>query len=77
MTCFVSIKFITKDLFAKNKNITGRLNWKLFTKVISTEQRSLGWLQTESLMQRSVSAFNLERTVSEFNEKSKALITLI
>jgi hypothetical protein len=61
MTYFV--EFITKELFTKNTNITFKLNWKLFTEVISAKQRSLGWLQTESLTKGSASTFNLERTV--------------
>ncbi len=63
MTCFISIKFITKELFTKNANITTKLNWKLLTKVINAKQRGLRLLQTESLTQRSMSTFNLERTV--------------
>jgi len=42
MTCLILIKFITGQLFTKNTNITTKLNWKLFTKVISDKQRSLG-----------------------------------
>jgi hypothetical protein len=47
---------MTKELFTKNTNITTKLNWKLFTKVIRAKQRSLGLLETESPMQRSASA---------------------
>ncbi len=31
---FEYVKFITEDLFTKYRNITTKLNWKLFTKVI-------------------------------------------
>ncbi len=71
ITCFVSIEFTTKELFTKNTNITAKLKRKLFTKVISAKQRSLGLLQTESLMQRSASAFNLERTVESLMKRVK------
>ncbi len=33
-TYFKYIVFITEDLFTKNANITTKLKWKLFTKVI-------------------------------------------
>ncbi len=36
MNCFVSIKFTSEESFAKYTNITTKLNWKIFTKVIST-----------------------------------------
>jgi hypothetical protein len=56
MSGFVKIEFMTIELFTKNTNITTKLNWKLFTKVIRAKQRSLGLLETESSMQRSASA---------------------
>ncbi len=43
MSYFVKIKFITKELFTKNTNITNNFNLKLFTKVIRAKQRKLGF----------------------------------
>jgi len=43
MNYFVCIKFITEESFTKYTNITTKLNWKLFAKIIRTKQRSLGF----------------------------------
>ncbi len=46
--CFKSIKFNTEDYFTEHKNITMKLKWKLFTKVIR-EQSKEAWVRyTES-----------------------------
>jgi len=38
----LKIEFITEAIFTKNTNITIKLSWNLFTKVIKTKRRSLG-----------------------------------
>jgi hypothetical protein len=39
--CFEPLDFITEEGFTKYTNITAKLDGKLFTKVIRTNQRSL------------------------------------
>ncbi len=34
MSCFELIEFITEDIKVKHTNITTKLKWKVFTKVI-------------------------------------------
>ncbi len=61
MSFLVKIEFITKGLFARYTNITTKLLWKLFTKVINNKQRSLGLhRQTEYKAEKS-KHFHLER----------------
>ncbi len=38
---FKLIKFITDDYFTEHTNITTKLNWTLFTKVIKTKKLGL------------------------------------
>ncbi len=48
-SCFEYIKFITEDYFTEHMNITTKLKWKLFTKVIKIpSEESLGWIDRES-----------------------------
>ncbi len=46
MSSFEWIEFIAEDWIAKYTNITTKLKWKLFTKVIRrpSEERGLGWI---------------------------------
>ncbi len=55
------IKFITKELFTRYTNIRSELNWKLFTKVIKTKQRSLGLFRQTEFNTEKRKCFNLER----------------
>jgi hypothetical protein len=43
MSCFVSIEFITEELFTRNTNIKTKLNWKLFTKSNESQAKKLGF----------------------------------
>ncbi len=54
---FIYIEFITEELVTRKTNITIKLNWKLFTKVICTKQKAWVCIDRESLKQ----CFNLEK----------------
>ena len=53
------MNFITKELFTKNKNITSKLNWKLFTKVLAPSEEAWVCLDKESNAEKC-NCFNLE-----------------
>ncbi len=59
MSCFILIEFVTEDWFTKHTNITTKLNWKLFTKVIKSP---------------SEEAWGLDRQRVWLKEKLSALI---
>ncbi len=51
------IEFITEDWFTKHTNITTKLKWKLFTKVIkSPSEEAWVWIDSVSNVKRSASA---------------------
>jgi hypothetical protein len=55
MSFLLKIKFITEDWITKYTNITTKLNWKLFTKVIMRpREESLGLDRQRVLIKREV-----------------------
>ncbi len=52
MSCFIQIKFITEDSFSKYTNITTKLNWELFTKVIKKPSKEAWVSDRQCLIKR-------------------------
>jgi hypothetical protein len=50
MSFSVQIKFITEDRYTKYTNITTKLNWKLFTKVIKRQSEGSLGLDRQSVL---------------------------
>ncbi len=50
MSFLFKIKFITEDWFTKYTNITTKLNWKLFTKVIKRQSEGILGLDRQSVL---------------------------
>ncbi len=51
-SCFELIMFITQDWFTNYANITTKLKWKLFTKVIKRPCKEAWVGQTECIIKR-------------------------
>jgi hypothetical protein len=57
MSFLVKIEFITKGLFARYTNITTKLLWKLFTKVINNNEEAWVCIDRQNIKQRRASSF--------------------